>query len=70
MVDNVVGTTTQNFSQEIIQSSQLGISNNNVSVGASGTGSVNVVSKSGTNEFHGNGYFYVRDDHCCGLLPA
>jgi hypothetical protein len=63
VVDNVVGTTTQNFSQEIIQEFQLGISNNNVSVGASGTGSVNVVSKSGTNEFHGNGYFYVRDDH-------
>jgi hypothetical protein len=62
VVDNVVGTTTQNFSQEIIQEFQLGISNNNVSVGASGTGSVNVVSKSGTNEYHGNGYVYIRDD--------
>lgn len=62
VVDNVVGTTTQNFSQEIIQEFQLGISNNNVSVGASGTGSVNVVSKSGTNEYHGNAYIYLRDD--------
>ena len=62
VVDNVVGTTTQNFSQEIVQEFQLGISNVDVSSGASGTGTVNVVSRSGTNEFHGNGYLYWRDD--------
>ncbi|MEP6912480.1 MAG: hypothetical protein ABI923_06985, partial [bacterium] len=62
VVDNVVGTTVQNFSQEIVQEFQLGISNNDLSTGASSTGSVNIISKSGTNEFHGNGYFYVRDD--------
>lgn len=62
VVDNVVGTTVQNFSQEIVQEFQLGISNYDLSTGASSTGSVNVISKSGTNEFHGNGYFYVRDD--------
>ena len=62
VVDNVVGTTVQNFSQEIVQEFQLGISNFDLSTGASSTGSVNIVSKSGTNEFHGNGYFYVRDD--------
>ena len=62
VVDNVVGTTVQNFSQEIVQEFQLGISNFDLSTGASSTGSVNVISKSGTNEFHGNGYFYVRDD--------
>src|SRR3712207_7656246 len=47
VVDNVVGTTVQNFSQEIVQEFQLGISNVDVSTGASGTGSVNVVSRSG-----------------------
>lgn len=62
VVDNVVGTTVQNFSQEIVQEFQLGISNYDLSTGASSTGSVNVISKSGTNEYHGNGYFYVRDD--------
>lgn len=62
VVDNVVGTTVQNFSQEIVQEFQLGISNFDLSTGASSTGSVNIISKSGTNEFHGNGYFYVRDD--------
>ena len=62
VVDNVVGTTVQNFSQEIVQEFQLGISNVDVSTGASGTGSVNVVSRSGSNEFHGNLYVYWRDD--------
>ncbi len=62
VVDNVVGTTVQNFSQEIVQEFQLGISNFDLSTGASSTGSVNIISKSGTNEFHGNAYFYVRDD--------
>src|ERR1700755_79933 len=67
VVDNVVGTTTQNFSQEIVQEFQLGISNVDVSSGASGTGTVNVVSRSGTNEFHGNGYLYWRDDKFAGF---
>src|ERR1043165_6728503 len=61
VVDNVVGTTVQNFSQEIVQEFQLGISNVDVSTGASGTGSVNIVSRSGSNQFHGNGYVYWRD---------
>jgi hypothetical protein len=62
VVDNVVGTTTQNFSQEIVQEFQLGISNVDVSTGASGTGSVNIISRSGTNAYHGNAYVYWRDD--------
>jgi hypothetical protein len=62
VVDNIVGTTTQNFSQEIVQEFQLGISNYDLSTGASATGSVNVVSRSGTNDYHGNAYIYYRDD--------
>ena len=62
VVDNVVGTTVQNFSQEIVQEFQLGISNFDLSTGASSTGSVNIISKSGSNEFHGNAYIYARDN--------
>jgi hypothetical protein len=62
VVDNVVGTTTQNFSQEIVQEFQLGISNYDLSTGASSTGSVNIISRSGSNEFHGNGYIYARSN--------
>jgi hypothetical protein len=61
VVDNVVGTTVQNFSQEIVQEFQIGISTFDLSTGASATGSVNIVSKTGNNEFHGNGYLYWRD---------
>ena len=61
VVDNVVGTTVQNFSQEIVQEFQLGISNTDVSSGASGTGTVNIVSRSGTNAFRGNVFGYFRD---------
>jgi hypothetical protein len=62
VVDNVVGTTTQNFSQEIVGEFQLGISNFDLSTGASATGSVNIVTRSGTNDHHGNAYIYYRDD--------
>jgi hypothetical protein len=62
VVDNVVGTTTQNFSQEIIEEFQVGISNQDVASGASSSGTINVITKSGSNDFHGNGYIYYRDD--------
>ena len=63
VVDNVVGTTVQNFSQEIVQEFQVGLSNFSIATGASGSGSVNVVSRSGSNQFSGNAFSYFRDDH-------
>lgn len=62
VVDNVVGTTVQNFSQEIVQEFQVGLTNFDLSTGASASGSVNVITRSGDNGFHGNGYTYWRDD--------
>jgi hypothetical protein len=62
VVDNVVGTTVQNFSQEIVQEFQIGLSNFSLSTGASASGSVNIVSRSGGNEFKGNAFLYARDD--------
>ncbi len=62
VVDNVVGTTVQNFSQEIVQEFQIGLSNFSLATGASGSGSVNVVSRSGGNNFKGNAFIYARDD--------
>ena len=62
VVDNVVGTTVQNFSQEIVQEFQIGISNFSLATGASGSGAVNVVSRSGSNEFKGNAFIFARDD--------
>ncbi|MEP6849880.1 MAG: carboxypeptidase regulatory-like domain-containing protein [Acidobacteriota bacterium] len=62
VVDNVVGTTVQNFSQEIVQEFQIGLSNFSLATGASASGSVNIVSRSGSNQFHGNAFGYFRDD--------
>jgi hypothetical protein len=62
VVDNVVGTTVQNFSQEIVQEFQIGLSNYSLSTGASASGSVNIVSRSGSNNFHGNTFIFARDD--------
>ena len=62
VVDNVVGTTVQNFSQEIVQEFQIGLSNFSLSTGASASGSVNIVSKSGSNDFRGNAFMFYRDD--------
>lgn len=62
VVDNVVGTTVQNFSQEIVQEFQIGLSNFSLATGASGSGSVNIVSRSGSNEFRGNAFLFARDD--------
>ncbi len=62
VVDNVVGTTVQNFSQEIIQEFQVGLSNFALSTGASASGTVNVVSRSGSNKLDGNAFLYARDD--------
>ncbi len=62
VVDNVVGTTVQNFSQEIVQEFQIGLSNFSLSTGATASGSVNIVSRSGSNSFKGNAFIFARDD--------
>jgi hypothetical protein len=69
VVDNVVGTTVQNFSQEIVQEFQIGLSNFSLATGASASGSVNVVSRSGSNQYRGNAFIYYRDD-ALAAFPA
>src|SRR4030095_5781566 len=44
------------------QEFQIGLANFGLSTGASASGSVNVVSRSGSNNFHGNAFIYARDD--------
>ncbi|HKE05631.1 MAG TPA: carboxypeptidase regulatory-like domain-containing protein [Blastocatellia bacterium] len=59
-VDEHVGTTTINFSQEGIQEFQISTSSSNPSAGISATGAVNVVTKRGGNQFHGGGFIFGR----------
>lgn len=58
-----------NFSQEVVQEFQLSSVNFDLSTGITAVGSVNIVTRSGSNDFHGSGYFYFRD-HNMAAYPA
>src|SRR5882762_6998421 len=60
--DETVGTTTQNVPASAIQEFQVGQSSLDLSTELTSSGSVNVVTRSGSNQFHGQGFFYGRDD--------
>ena len=63
------GGPGMNFSQEVVQEFQLSSVNFDLSTGITAVGSVNVVTRSGSNDFHGSGYFYFRD-HNMAAYPA
>jgi hypothetical protein len=60
--DRINGGTMQNFSQESIQEFQVSRFNFDLTTGPSGSGSVNVVSRRGGNQFDGSAFLFYRDD--------
>jgi len=68
--DETVGTTTQNIPQSAIQEFQTGESMLDLSTELTSSGSVNVVTKSGTNSLHGEGFYFFRDQSLDANLPA
>lgn len=68
--DETVGTVTQDIPQGAIQEFQLGQSMLDLSTELTSSGSVNVVTKSGTNTFHGRGYYAFRDQTLDANLPG
>ena len=50
-----------NYSQDMIQEFQLSSAVFDLSTPINTGGAINIVSKSGSNEFHGSGYFFFRD---------
>ncbi len=67
--DRVTGGTAQNFSQETVQEFQISTFNQDISSSVGGIGSVNVVSRSGGNKFHGTAFIYYRD-HNISAFPG
>jgi hypothetical protein len=63
------GGTAQNFSQEVVEEFQISSVNFDLSTGIAAGGAVNIVSRSGGNQFHGSGYFFFRD-HNMAAYPA
>jgi hypothetical protein len=60
-VDNSINGIRSTLSQEGVQEFQLILSNYNAEYGRASGGVINIVTKSGTNEFHGNAFGYLRN---------
>lgn len=69
VVDPVCGGAAQNFSTETIQEFQISTFNFDLSTGVTSVGAVNIVSRTGTNDFHGNAFLFFRD-HSISALPT
>jgi hypothetical protein len=67
--DSVTGGTQQNFSQEVVQEFQVSSVNFDLSTSVGAGGAVNVVTRSGGNQFHGSGFFFFRD-HNMSAYPS
>jgi hypothetical protein len=68
--DENVGTTTTGLPSSAIQEFQLAQSNLDVSNDLTSGGSVNVITKSGTNSLHGEAFGLYRDNSQAAAYPA
>jgi carboxypeptidase family protein len=63
------GGSAMNFSQEVVEEFQLTSINFDLATGMTASGAVNIVTRSGGNEFHGGGFYFFRD-HNLAAYPA
>ena len=67
--DETVGTTTQDIPASAIQEFSLSQSSLDLSNDLTSSGSVNVITRSGSNAFHGQLYYFIRDSRWSAALP-
>lgn len=66
--DETVGTTTQNIPSSAIQEFQISQSSLDLSTELTSSGAVNVVTRSGTNNYHGEAFYLFRDHRLAANL--
>ncbi len=68
--DSIEGAgTAMNFSQEVVQEFQLSSVNFDLSTDITSVGSINIVTRQGSNQYHGSGYYFFRD-HNMAAYPG
>ena len=68
--DEIFGSTTMNIPASGIQEFQLSQSSLDLSTELTTSGAVNVTTRSGTNEIHGEAFGFFRDSSLAAALPA
>ncbi len=68
--DETVGTTTQGVPASAIEEFQISQSNLDLSNELTSSGSVNVTTRSGTNQVHGEAFYFFRDSGAAAKLPS
>lgn len=69
ILDPVTGGAAQNFSTESIQEFQISTFSFDLSTGVTSVGAINIVSRTGSNSVHGNGFLFFRD-HSFAAIPT
>jgi hypothetical protein len=68
ITDETVGTTTANISNETIQEFQVSRSTLDASTDLTSSGAVNIVTRSGSNDIHGAGFIFYRNENLAADL--
>ena len=68
--DEIVGATTQNLPSSAILEFQLPQSTLDVSTGVTSSGAVNVITRSGSDQIHGEAFGVYRGDQLAAALPG
>src|SRR5262249_15426021 len=68
--DETVGTTTADVPASAIDEFQLSQSSLDLSQDLTSSGAVNVTTRSGTNAFHGEAFYFIRDHSFAAAPPG
>lgn len=68
--DEILGSTTMNIPASGIQEFQLSQSSMDLSTELTTSGAINVATRSGTNDLHGEAFGFFRDSSLAAALPA